>query len=70
MEYNAWTYFVGSKEEAKDFVNEWNTITNSDSFKVSNNPESKSNKKVFLIEGVVSANVIKETNIENEFVIE
>jgi hypothetical protein len=70
MEYNAWTYFVGSKKEAKDFVNEWNTITNSDSFKVSNNPESKSNKKVFLIEGVVSANVIKETNIENEFVIE
>ena len=65
MEYNAWTYFVGSKKEAKDFVNEWNTITNSDSFKVSNNPESKSNKKVFLIEGVVSANVIKETNIEN-----
>lgn len=70
MEYNAWTYFVGSKKEAKDFVNEWNTITNSDSFKVSNNPESKSNKKVFLIEGVVSDNVIKETNIENEFVIE
>jgi hypothetical protein len=65
MKYDAWTYFVGSEEEAKEFVNEWNEITKSDSFRVGFRKGGAS-----LIEGEVSSEILETTNIENEFVIE
>lgn len=65
MKYNAWTYFVGSDEEAQEFANEWNEITNGNSFRVANRVSGAS-----LIEGEVSSEILETTNIENEFVIE
>jgi len=75
MKYNAWTYFVGSEKEAQEFVNEWNEITNSDSFRVvykkkGNEARFLNESGAFLIEGEVSSEILEETNIENEFVIE
>ena len=65
MEYSVWTFFVGSEEEAQEFANEWNEVTNSSSFRVGFRKGGAS-----LIEGEISSEVLEETNIQNEFVVE
>ena len=65
MTHYAWTYFVGTREEAQEIVNEWNELTNSNEFRLANNVNGE-----HLIEGYVNEHVLEETNIENEFVIE
>ena len=65
MTHYAWTYFVGTRKEAQEIVNEWNELTNSNEFRLANNVNGE-----HLIEGYVNENVLEETNIENEFVIE
>ena len=65
MTHYAWTYFVGSLEDAKEIVNEWNELTNTKEFRVCNSLNG-----VHYIEGYIDKNVLEETNIENEFVIE
>jgi hypothetical protein len=64
MTHYAWTYFVGSLTDARKIVNEWNEITNTKCFQIVN-----SVKGTHLLEGCIDKNTLKETNIENEFVI-
>lgn len=65
MTHYAWTYFVGTREEAQEIANEWNEITNTKEFRVCNSHDGG-----HYIEGYVNEHVLEETNIENEFVIE
>jgi len=71
MKYYAWTTFKGSESEAKEFANEWNEITGEKSFDVTCSSYLPSRGySINTISGYVTAEIVKETNIENEFVVD
>jgi hypothetical protein len=65
--YKAWTFFEGDFEDAKEIAQEWNEVARTDTFRA---VVHDSRKNVHRVEGVVQPWVIRDTNIENEFVIE
>lgn len=71
MKYYAWTTFKGSESEAQEFANEWNEITGEKSFDVTCSSYLPSRGySINTISGYVTAEIVKETNIENEFVVD
>tara|TARA_R110000868_G_scaffold650_3_gene4712 strand:+ start:2108 stop:2317 length:210 start_codon:yes stop_codon:yes gene_type:complete len=67
MEYNVWTYFVGSIDDAQEIANEWNEITGTNKFRVS---EDEYSNGTHLIEGEIERWVRNQTAIEMDFMIE
>lgn len=67
MTHYVWTYFKGTIEDAQEIVNEWNDITQTKKFRVT---ENEYDDRTHLIEGEIEKWVLDETAIEMDFIIE
>jgi len=65
--YDVWTNYQGDLSGAEALADEWNKLTNSDKFSV-RIPRS-ANDNEFLIVGYVTRKTLKETTIEDEFIV-
>ena len=66
--YDVWTNYQGDLSGAEALADEWNQLTNSNEFSV-RIPRS-ANDNEFIIEGCVSQKTLRETTIEDEFIVE
>lgn len=66
--YEVWTNYQGDLSGAEALADEWNELTNSNEFSV--RIPRNYNDNEFIIEGCVTRKTLKETTIEDEFIVE